>query len=260
MPEEFSSFNDPALRAAVRRVWADERAPIELRQRISALVPRQANALNLRRQVEPFSMRLRSALYGLAAAAVFVFAVGIVFNDWTGGSRGPNRAPRAIALPSSSADALFASHDTWTKAPGHRIPGSLSGDLAHIGQDLHKRLGFPVLAADLPGWKFDGALVGQVGNVKSAQLFFDTNGKQFVSVFSLPASFVQGVAPGCDYCQANDKHAMAGFVTPNAFYCVVGSSSDATMTLDSVRNLRDQLRPQLKTSPGPNAPIATIMP
>ena len=33
---EFKSFNDPALRAAVRRVWSDERAPQELRQQILA--------------------------------------------------------------------------------------------------------------------------------------------------------------------------------------------------------------------------------
>jgi hypothetical protein len=97
--------------------------------------------------------------------------------------------------------------------------------------------------------------------VKSGQLFFDANnGKQFVSVFSLPASFVQGADRGCDYCQANDKHAMAGFVTPSAFYCVVGSSSDGTVTIDNVRNLRDQLRPALDKPTAANASIAAIMP
>jgi hypothetical protein len=258
MSEDFESFNDPALRAAVRRVWSDERAPLELRQRITALVPRQA-AGPARSQVDPLSLRIRSTLYGLAAAAVFVFAVGIVFNDWTGGRGGPDRAPRAIALPASSADALFASHDAWAKSPGHRIPGSTSGNFATVGQQLHKRLGFPVLAADLPGWKFDGAAVSNVANAKSGQLFFDSNGKQFASVFSLPASFVQGVAQGCDYCQANDKHAMAGFATPNGFYCVVGSSTDGTLTIDDVRILRDGLRPQLSAKPLANSPIATIL-
>jgi hypothetical protein len=258
MSEEFQSFNDPTLRAAVRRVWSDERAPTVLRQRISALVPRQS-AGSARRQTEPFSLRLRSALYGLAAAAAFLLAVGIVFNDWSNGRRGPDRAPRAIALPSTSADALFANHDAWAKAPGHRISGSISGNFMEVGQQLHKRLGFPVLAADLSGWTFRGAVLSNVNNTKSGQLFFDSKGKQFVSVFSLPASFVQGVAPGCDYCQANDKHAMAGFATPSGFYCVVGSSTDGTITLDNVRVLRDMLRPTMD-NPIPSTPVAAILP
>jgi len=38
---EFKSFNDPALRAAVRRAWSDERAPQELRQQIVDRYPRK---------------------------------------------------------------------------------------------------------------------------------------------------------------------------------------------------------------------------
>ena len=258
MSEAFESFNDPALRAALRRAWSDEKAPPELRQRITALAPRQAAPA--RRHVDPLSLRLRSPLYGLAAAAVFVLAVGMVFNAWTGGRGGPDRAPRAIALPATSADALFASHDAWTKSRGHRVPGSTSGSFEVVSQQLHKRLGFPVLAADLPGWKFDGAAVSNVANTKSAQLFFDSDGKQFVSVFSLPASFIQGVAPGCDYCQANDKHAMAGFATPSGFYCVVGSSTDGSLTLDNIRILRDGLRPQLAQRPLSTPAMAAILP
>jgi hypothetical protein len=258
MSEDFESFNDPALRAAVRRAWADERAPAELRQRIAALAPRHAAGLSASRQTEPFSLRLRSALYGLAAAAVFVLAVGIVFSELKGGARGPNRAPRAIALPSSSADALFASHDEWVKAPGRRIPQGTTGDLTEAAQELHKRLGFPILAADMPGWKFEGAAVSKIGNTRSGQLFFDSSDKQFVSVFSLPASFIQGFAPGCDYCQTNGKHSMAGFATPSGFYCVVGSSNDGTLTLDNVRNLRDVLRPEMGDKPVASTPPIAV--
>ena len=105
-------------------------------------------------------------------------------------------------------------------------------------------MGFPVLAANLNGsWKFEGASVSTIGKTRSAQLFFDSSDNQCVSIFSLPAGFLSGSAPGCDYCQANDKHSMAGFATGNGFYCVVGSTSQGAMSLDEVRTIRDELRP-----------------
>src|SRR5258707_272257 len=83
---------EAALRAAIRGVWANERAPRELRKQIIALCPTQAIGQNS----EPLILRIRSVLYGLAAAAVFLLAIGLVFGSWTGGGRRPQRAPRMI--------------------------------------------------------------------------------------------------------------------------------------------------------------------
>jgi hypothetical protein len=259
MSEEFASFNDPALRTAVRKVWGAEQAPFELRQRIAALVPSQARAKGPQRQHEPLILRLRSPLYGLAAAASVLLAIGLVLHDWTSGGRAARIAPRAIALPDPSAAALFASHDQWAKSPRHHIKGSLDGNLSEVRQRLRKDVGFPVLAANLHGsWKFEGALVSTIGKSKSAQLFFDSGDSQCISIFSLPAGFLSGSAPGCDYCQANDKHSMAGFATGNGFYCVVGSSGPGAMSLEEVRSIRDELRPAMN-QPTIAAALAAIL-
>ena len=99
--QDFDSFNDPALRSAVRRVWGDEQAPAELRETLQALFPRPVRSLRGTRSSEPLVIRFRSALYGLAAAAVFVLAVGLAFQDWVTGQRHSHIAPRVLAASCS---------------------------------------------------------------------------------------------------------------------------------------------------------------
>ena len=264
---EFKSFNDPALRAAVRRVWSDERAPQELRQQIAALCGGAARGTSRDRwrNHEPLSMRIRSSLYQLAAAAVSLLAIGIVFADWYGGGRGPRRAPRIVALPTALSNDLYSTHDTDAKAADHKLVGVSQTDFKAMGKQLQDRLNFPVLAANLPGkgWKFHGANVCKVGKTVTAHLVFDLNSKEYISVFSMPVTEVADSTRACDYSEVTTKHVMAGFTTEVGFYCVVATSVDSSITLEEVRTLRDELKPLLVDYPpnaNPSAQLATILP
>jgi len=260
--QEFKSFNDPSLRTAVRRVWGDERAPRELRQQIAALCT-SSGKRGSRANSEPFSMRIRSTLYGLAAAAVFILAVGIAFADWSGGGRRPLRAPRVVALPGNMATNLFARHDADEKAKKHQFAGINQTDFNTMSKELGSQLGFPVLATSLPGngWRFHGASICTVGKIVTAHLIFDRQGKQYISLFSMPVGEVSGSGPGCDYTEVAQNHVMAGFATSVGFYCVVGSSSDDSMTVEEVRTIRDELKPiMVNVAPAPDSQLAVILP
>src|SRR5438067_12056208 len=89
-PDSSDSFNDPDLKSAVRRAWAGERAPAELRGRVAAAITSDAGRaaqapppaefvhdsapVALRRVAQ----RGRSPLFSLAAAALLLLAVGAV--------------------------------------------------------------------------------------------------------------------------------------------------------------------------------------
>lgn len=254
---DFESFNDPGLRSAVRRVWGDEQASAELRQKLQEMFPKQNRASRHGRAAsEPFVLRFRSTLYGLAAAAVFLLAVGLAFQDWVTGQRHARIAPRALLLPVPVANDLVAEHDSLAKAK-NRNPLGGTDEAINARFWLQDRLGFPVLAMDLAGtnWKFRSGTIGSVNGAKSGQLLFELDGKKFVSVFSMPRSTVSGSAPACSYAQVNGSHPLAGFASTQAFYCLVASSTDGSLTLDDVRSIRDSLRP----APGVGGAVADVM-
>jgi hypothetical protein len=251
---DFDSFNDPALRSAVRRAWGDERAPVELRDKLLEMFPSQKRSVRNAPVREPLILRLRSTFYGLAAAAVFLLAVGLAFQDWISGQRHLRIAPRVLALPSQVADDLVAQHEVMTKKPG---PAGGTVEAADARFKLRSRLGFPVLAMDLPGtnWKFRGFTEPLITGAKSGQLLFGADGKKFVSVFSMPKSIVNGSAPACEYAQVNGSHPLAGFASNQAVYCLVASSKDGSLSLDDIRAIRDTLRPLN----GVDVPLAVVM-
>lgn len=254
---EFDSFNDPALRSAVRRAWAGERAPQELREQIVALCPNLPKIAARPRQ--PMAMRIRSTLYGLAAAAAFLLAIGVIFHTWDSGNPRRHAHPMA-SLPPALADILVSRHDVCADAADHHTPGVPQDDFSKMAQVMRQKVGFPVLASALPAWKFQGSSVCQLGNSTAAQLVFERRSRttQYVSLFSLPLSFAHiEETCDCDYSQVQRKHPMAGFATSNGFYCVVGSSTDESITLTEVRTIRDELRP--KMSPPANSPQVAVM-
>src|SRR5688572_30726172 len=88
MTPERTKFDDPRLRTAVRRAWAGEKAPPELRARVEQLIAREAAAgqaseqptsqdVVVRRPARSF-WRRSVALASMAAAAVLILGVGLV--------------------------------------------------------------------------------------------------------------------------------------------------------------------------------------
>ena len=187
-------------------------------------------------------LRLRSPLYGLAAAAVILIALGLSLRYW----HGPSNKSLALTLPGTLAADLVARHDSCVQLPDHHGPGFDRDDFAKIGNEMEQKLGFPVLSSNLTGsWTFHGASVCFVGNIRSAHLVFERDGKQFLSFFSLPPTAVKNSSDGAEYAEVDDRHPLAGFSTPAGFYCIVGSSTDGSLTLDQVRSMRDRLRPDV---------------
>ena len=141
---EPESFNDPGLKSAVRKAWADERAPIALRRRLAeAMTGRTSGG------VTGSFWRVRWPLYGLAAAALVVLCVGLVFRASRAGDDRPTPVP-AVALNDTLAAELVARHDACCKAEDHHMPGLPQGDFAAIATAIRQRLGYPILAAALP--------------------------------------------------------------------------------------------------------------
>lgn len=244
-PTEDQSFDDPGLKAAIRRVWGQERAPSALRGR---LLVAGGEAVVQEAPASRASWRLRRRTLGLAMAAMVLLAIGIGFQFWR--NTHDTHGASASVLPASLANELVARHDDCCAAKDHHMPGLSRDNFTFIGQQLHQKLGFPILAARLPGpWDFHGASICPVGNTPSGHLVFEKTGKQggaeFVSVFSLPRGFVDDHCPSGDSAQIDNQHPMAAFVTLAGFYCVVGSSTDGSLSLDQVRALRDQLRPDV---------------
>ena len=245
------NFDDPALKAAIRRAWAGEQCPPEVRQRIDAAYGR-ASASSLK--IESGRPKLLGNLmfFGWALAAVMLIVVGIVFH-FHPDKTGQLTRPVALALPASLADQLIARHDECCKDPDHHMPGLPRDNFVDIGRELRQRLGFPILSAGLPGaWNFNGASICPVGTTKSGHLVFKSGDGQFVSIFSLPRQFGPADLTNKSFSEVEQNHPMAGFATGDGFYCVVESSKGQPMSLEQVRTLRDELRPDVASVTDPN--------
>ena len=242
-----SSFDDPGLKAALCRAWGNETAPRLLRERVATAMHTASAA------PEPGMAlwRWRSPLYGLAAAAAVALAIGVEIH-FAHRTTPSSNAPIVIAanvLPTSLARDLIQRHDECCDAVEHHgfdhhgVPGD---DFAQVRRELHEKLGFPIMSANLPqGWKFHGGSVCPVGKFLSGHLVFIHDDRQFVSLLSVPPAFLDGTDQKGDCSQVTDNHPIAGFVTPDGFYCVVGSSTDGSLSVEQVRDLRNRLRPDV---------------
>lgn len=263
------SFNDPALKAAVRQAWGAERCPEALRQRITGLIQAERSGMRLAgtpaRREAIASRESRwwlgsRTLSGLAAAAIVVLGFGVSYKFFSRTGNDVVRGTQEIStnsLPATLASNLVSRHDSCCKAPDHHVIGG--DDFQQIASEIEKRLLIPVMAKPLDkSWSFHGASICPVGDTNSAHLVFARD-RQFVSLFSLPTS-VDPAARNQTFSQLDQNHPIAGFETSHGFYCVVGSSPDGTLTLDDVRNLRDRMRPVVIAADGHFFRFAIVQP
>jgi hypothetical protein len=259
-----TSLDESQLKAAVRRAWGSERAPAELRQRVTnALAGEDLLSSNARPVISADTTSpafWRRPSFGWASAAAAAIVIGFGLAAWQRAHDAPATvasasasapAPaQAAAFPADLAGALVRTHDSCLRlhAPDHHLFTSApKGDLPAIAQKMSARLKHPVIAAKIgEGWEFRGAAICPVGNLKSAHLVY-AHEDAAVSVFSLPASVAASSCPDHKNCEdAVDGHPMAGFVENGGFFCVVatpGKTSIADAT--QVKTLRDQLHGQV---------------
>jgi len=265
---DIPAFDDPGLKAAVRRAWGTDRAPDTLRSRVLAVAHAQPKssapaAAGTIRPDRPTLWQHPWLRYGLAAAAMVVVGFGLAYrldhdrstNELTGTATGTPVTFTSSAVPRSITDPLIQSHERCRRVPTHNAFPNLSHDNFNaVRAQLERRLGFPVLAGPIEqplgrdGWRFRGAAVCRVGDVDAAHLLF-VRGPQAISLFSLPRSGVLAPGPEPRRCEdANPDHPIAVFVCSDGVHCVVGSSPDRSLSVDQVRAVLDHLRPTLPAS------------
>jgi len=248
MNEQENEFDDPGLKAAVRRTIGHEHAPPSLRAKVQSLLAAEAtvaaagvsaksNGGHANGDTEsgststpaapsPRRRRLvidRSFWRTAAAAAVLLIALGFMFyqiREAFPPSPFAGMNPGVTAVPASLVQALTNTHDSCAKLPDHhKIPGDNP-------EALHEKLtassGVVASTISLGGdWKFKGAGVCQVGDKQAAHLLF-VRAEEYISIFSMPAPDECGYG-GDSYRDYYDKHPVAGFRHGDALYCVVGS-------------------------------------
>lgn len=262
-----STFDDPGLKAAVRRAWGHERAPEALRAKVMPLASNTSrngeSAPAVIGTIQPSWWQRPSLRYGFAAAAMILVGFGIAYRlddtpfgrDPVGGGVSGTEVSFVSTVPGPIAQGLRDSHDRCSKYPNHNVYPEISrDDYAAMRQRLERHLGFPVLAGNVEEalgrnrWNFKGAAVCKVGNVDAAHLVFVRDGKA-ISIFSLPPDSCRHAGRNSHECEdPNPDHPVAVFVWSDGVHCVVGSSTDRSLSVDQVRSVLEHLRPTLPNS------------
>jgi hypothetical protein len=172
-PAEGDTFDDPRLKAAVRRAWGSDHAPDGLRERSAAMsasagagtglaeasaplrlvpsapVDRRTLAPARRRWKERFSAPV--ARYALAAAAMVVVGFGLAYQLDRPGRQIRPGVNALASLPVSVTQGMVDRHEKClTYADHHGFSDIPRGDFDGIGRRMHDELGFRVLSAPLP--------------------------------------------------------------------------------------------------------------
>src|SRR5688572_7192090 len=202
-----SSFDDPELKAALKRGLGSEVAPAALRARIERALA--AEAARPAKTLRPVGGWRSNPLVGLAAAALIVVCIGLIYTNVMKDGDG-----RLSELPRQMAMDMAGAHDRALANPGAHEVEAPKDDLTAIRKTLSGKLGHPVLVASLGNdWEFQGARVASVGTTDAAQLLFkNKKNADTVSVFSVPGQAYYATEEGMEYEQDVDGHALAGFV------------------------------------------------
>lgn len=250
MTPDPASSDEAALKAAVCRAWACEKAPAALRRRIEKLIAEQASPspenTSATMRISPSFWRRGAAI---AAAALILIGVGVVLTqnrDGTGLFSSAVTDAGASALPADLGVELVRAHDRCVRfhPNDHQLfEAAPRDDFPAIARLLSAELNHPVIATAMGhDWEFRGAGICPVGPTQSAHMLY-ARGDAFVSVFSLPASAFPAHADKVDCDAAVKGHPVAGFAEQGAFYCVVGSTGGTSpMDAREVQAIRDQLR------------------
>lgn len=232
-----SPFDDPILKAALKRACGGETAPPKLRARVEQALASEAAKLRPAAGRQ-FDWR-RSPLVGLAAAAMILLSTGLILNRYW------DSQPRIVRiLPNDFASEMVAAHDqALAQSNHHNLVDVPKDDLNRIRQTLKERLGHPVLVASLgPEWKFQGASITKVGDTDASQLIF-TRDSETVSVISVSTAGRPYYTPkdGTDYTQTFNEHPLAGVVQGGAVHCIIGSKN-SKLSEKVLNRLRDKVR------------------
>lgn len=254
MNTDFEPFDDPALKAAMKRLYAHEAAPAALRTRIAgllsgqpAIMPASGQSYRPTRHSLLLAFWRRPALQAVAAGFV-IGVIGLVVAVYLMNLR-RSQGPDYQTLVS-----LIRTHDAFCSDASHSTDDLPAKDLHLIARTISSKLHDPVFAADLQedGWQFKGARICSVGTQRSAHMMFAKQGLR-MSVFSMPA-------PNCGsqrriFKREVDGHMVAGFTSKGRLYCLVGTCPKHKLRLDEVASLLEKHQDELEM---PSSPVAHV--
>ena len=266
MSDYESEFDDPGLKAAVRRSAGRETAPPALRARMESLLAAEPLAGDETGQpggggdgdslmptapgatiaTKPRRLVIDRNFWRTAAAAAAVLLV----LGWLGYRVHEEfYPPRPIAgpgtrqsIPASLVLDLVRAHDDCAKLPDHhKIPGD---DPEKLRERLTAEAGVTASAVSLGAdWKFRGAGICKVGQKQAAHLQF-VRADEYISIFSMTATDECGY--GADaYSDVLEKHPVAGFRHRDALYCVVASAGTRDLTKDAIEPVLQKVQGSL---------------
>jgi hypothetical protein len=243
MQQDEPQFDEPALKAAIRRTSAEETAPAGLRERIAKQMASERGGADGGRAVSARPRRMTiERVKMLIAASVAIVAVGVAAYQVRETYFPPGRAIQAYKqdLPTEFAEAMVRVHDTNA---GMAAPTSAAAtQLTTLKEKLSKDVGIPVIvSADLgDGWVMKSSGETVIQKSKAAYVTYAKSG-QTVTVFSISAYGAYQAPDGAEYAQTVNGHGLSGFRDGNGLYCVVGSATAGAPSLDELNKLRDSL-------------------
>jgi hypothetical protein len=239
MSESESQFDDPQLKAALRRALPAETAPTALRGRIAQALDAEASQAAKSAQTSHalrWKPRRLPMIITAVAALLLLGLFGLYWKLWRTIETG---------IEPWFADAMVEIHDSHEKLPDHHLlTGIPNDDLDAIRTALSAQLKHPVMAASPgDGWQFIGACVTKIRDTPVAHLMFK-RGDETLSVFSISSAPVyMGFTPnGAVYAQMVRNHPVSGFLYNNSVNCVVYTSSSHPTTVDQAKQIRDKLQ------------------
>jgi len=243
MGSPLDQFDAPELKTAVRRLYAAERTPVGLRQRVESILRAE--------QASAGPMRIHRAIIWqwAAAAVILVGLTGLILRA---------SYERSHPVGGQTLLAMVNTHDFCCRSGNpHQRPGIPQNNFVLMGQTLASKINEPVLAAEMDnGWKFVGAAMCPVNGKPSAHLVYRRNG-QWLSIFSIPASSCEKVRDGAFGGQQINDHMIAGFARTGGVYCMVGSCPQKNLQLDEIQQLLKKHQGDL-IAPRPDSSIAMV--
>lgn len=250
MTDANEQFDDPALKQALRRAIPAMTCPQALRDRIqqaaddiaseslrlpmtSATAPRSAA-----RFLRAHRLAIAASILGLAGGmALFRYA-----GDDTAEFPGTDAsALQPVAYSLATQDAALSGDPTQIQ---HHAPALSQDNLVAANQSLQRQTGqsLPLGALAAAGWEFHGVDDCRLGNFRGTHLVF-LRPKQNISVFILPAQAAGNLADGRLYTMTTGRKPVAAAVRGPWLICLVGASTDGSLTADHLGNLLTQIIP-----------------
>lgn len=233
MSPPLEHFDDPALKHALKRIYCQHRASVELRRSIAEVLasqkPRRPTGWRI-----PFG---HAAGYSIAATLAVFIGAGIVLIA----GRNSEHAPQNyLALNQKLLDVMLADHQGiatfGTSGEGFEVVAATDVELADL---LSKRLGRPVPALALlrGGWTVRSARMAKLplGYATVVRL---KKGDASVSFYSLPSKTFEDAEPGTRYEYRIENFIISGIVQDGGVHCVV---ADPSVPIEQVRAFQSTL-------------------